>query len=181
MKRILFSISLVTHFVYAQNSFTNLSELQSVYYKNQNTCTANEQQNLIKTYIEVDSLNENVLEYINYLRSLVNNNKLSLDSTACSYAKSYAKIMSESGIFQHSDIQNTPYLCENILYIDMHIKSVRLQSLPTRIVSLWSNSPGHNLNLNYPAKKAGVGIAYNIIDACTIRVYAVYVTTEKTW
>lgn len=181
MKKILLVILLVSFSISAQKSFTSLSELRSMHYKDQITCSSYDRQNLIENYIEVDSLNENVLEYINYLRSLVNNNKLSLDSAACSYAKSYAKTMSKSDIFQHSDIQNTPYLCENILYIDMHIKSVRLQSLPARIVSLWSNSPGHNLNLNYPAKKAGVGIAYNIIDDCIIRVYAVYVTTEKAW
>jgi uncharacterized protein YkwD len=179
MKKILLVISLVSFSINAQKSFTSLSELRSMYYQDQITCNSYEQQKLIKNYIEVDSVNEKTLNRINYLRSLVKNNKLMLDSAACVYAKNYARQMTETGIFQHSNYHNTIYNCENILYIDRHIKSPVLQSLPAEIVSVWANSPGHAVGLNYPAKKAGLGIAYKIIDDCTIRIYAVYVSTEK--
>lgn len=180
MKKILLIISLVSLNINAQKSFTSLSELRSMYYRDQITCNSYEQQKLIKNYIEVDSLNEKTLNRINYLRSLVHSNKLMLDSAACVYAKNYAQQMAETGIFQHSNFEvTTPYLCENILYIDKHVKSPILQSLPAEIVSIWANSHRHAINLNYPAKKAGLGIAYKQIDDCTIRIYAVYVSTEK--
>jgi uncharacterized protein YkwD len=179
MKKILLVISLVSFNVNAQKSFTSLSELRSMYYQDQITCNSYEQQKLIKNYIEVDSVNEKTLNRINHLRSLVHSNKLMLDSAACVYAKNYAQQMVETGIFQHSNFEVKSYLCENILYIDKHVKSPVLQSLPAEIVSIWTNSYYHAINLNYPAKKAGLGIAYKIIDDCTIRIYAVYVSTEK--
>lgn len=179
MKFVLICCSLILQVAYSQNSFTTLSELRSIQYKRQTTCSLDEQRELIKNHIEIDSINEKLLQITNYYRNLANSNSLALSSEACVYAQTHAESMAKLNMIYHSDIENSPHLGENVLYLDYHVKTPRLQSLPMDIISVWLHSVKHNVHMNSNAPRAGFGVTYKIINDCYIRVYAVFITTNK--
>jgi uncharacterized protein YkwD len=68
---------------------------------------------------------------------------------------------------------------ENCLYKDFNLSFLdKTQSFETQLINVWVRSKLHCQNLCSYVKKAGIGVSYVQLDACTIRVYAVYVATE---
>ena len=113
--------------------------------------------------INLDSFNLEIIKDINKYRSSFYLNKLVVDDSMTQYANSYARYLTYSNKFEHSNLNDHQYKAENlsILYgvsgSCFVITKEDINELKNNVLNGWKKSDGHNKNLLTESNYVGVG------------------------